>query len=201
MPENESAVAFVSSYLQRKTDVMGTGFMMRAADYHKLGGIPLYPNLLFADFELWIRLTELNYKATAANNAFSFRLHQSTTSISPDVKFQQAFSRFIGFLESLAAKSAVFKNAITQHGAGYLLYYCQALSHRLLRSPASKRHGLTVARVVADCIEYAKRLDLPGTFDPRSRASIRMALMLDSNPVTRSIFLGFKKIYSKPLLR
>lgn len=40
-------------------DVMGSGFMMRSADYDDLGGIPAaYPNLLFADFELLINLTK-----------------------------------------------------------------------------------------------------------------------------------------------
>jgi hypothetical protein len=74
---------------------MGTGFMMRAMDYDALGGIPPYPNLLFADFELWIGLTRKNYKATAFEECFAFRLHQSMTTTSSDLKFQYAFDKFI----------------------------------------------------------------------------------------------------------
>lgn len=201
MPETESAASFLSNYLQRKTDVMGTGFMMRSADYHKVGGIPLYPNLLFADFELWIRLTGFNYKATARENCFSFRIHQSTTTISPDKRFQDSFGRFIDFLASLSAVNDDCRKAIEQHGEEYLLHYCQGLSHRLLRTSVSKRGGLTVSGFVRQCKQYASKLGLPSSFNPARRPSIRMAILLDSNALTRSLFLGFKKIYSQPVLR
>ncbi len=62
MKEKQTAAEFLSCFLQRNIDVNGTGFMMRSKDYDAIGGIPSYPNLLFADFELWIKLTSLNYK-------------------------------------------------------------------------------------------------------------------------------------------
>lgn len=95
MKDRENAEEFLTSLLTNNFDIMGTGFMMRAADYDMLGGIPAYPNLLFADFELFVNLARINYKATSLQNCFSFRLHQSTTSVSPDIKIQQAFERFI----------------------------------------------------------------------------------------------------------
>ena len=46
MDEKQNASDFLSSFLQRKIDVNGTGFMLRSKDYDKLGGIPCsYPNL------------------------------------------------------------------------------------------------------------------------------------------------------------
>jgi glycosyltransferase involved in cell wall biosynthesis len=91
MKEIETDKNFLTSVLTKNIDIMGTGFMMRSKDYDALGGIPAYPNLLFADFELWLNLTRISYKATSLQNCFSFRLHQSTTSVSPDVKLHKAF--------------------------------------------------------------------------------------------------------------
>jgi glycosyltransferase involved in cell wall biosynthesis len=201
MPEVESAVSFLENFLQKKIDVMGTGFMMRSADYDKLGGIPPYPNLLFADFELWISLTRISYKATSAQNCFSFRLHQSTTSISPDTKFQQSFEKFIYFLDGLQRENDEFKRIIRENAGEFLLFYCQGLSHRLLRTPKAKRNGLTVKEFVSKCKEYADKLGQGTSFRPGHVSSIRLAILLDSNPFTRSLFLGFKKIVRKPVLK
>ena len=63
--EVETATNFLESICYSRTSIMGTGFMMRSADYDAVGGIPMYPNLLFADFELWLELTRISYKATA----------------------------------------------------------------------------------------------------------------------------------------
>lgn len=50
--------------MARTIDSTGTGYMMRAADYDRLGGIPAdYPNLIFADFALWMSLMRGGYKA------------------------------------------------------------------------------------------------------------------------------------------
>jgi GT2 family glycosyltransferase len=62
----EDDAAFLQSFLTGNIDIMGTGFMMRAKDYDAVGGIPAaYPNLLFADMELWLRLTMKGYKVTS----------------------------------------------------------------------------------------------------------------------------------------
>ncbi len=47
---------FLEYFLNGRIDIMGTGFMMRSADYDRVGGIPSYHNLLFADMELWLSL-------------------------------------------------------------------------------------------------------------------------------------------------
>jgi glycosyltransferase involved in cell wall biosynthesis len=200
MPEREDAAGFLDSYLSRRIDVMGTGFMMRAADYDRLGGIPSYPNLLFADFELWINLTRISYKATAAEQCFSFRLHQSTTTKSPDVRFQNSFERFIEYLATLTGTEA-YNKIIQEKGPEYLLFYCRSLSHRLLRTSANKREGLTVKKFVTNCEGYARKLGFGDRFHPRSKGSIKAALVLDSNPVTRALFLLFKKLYPKPVMK
>lgn len=201
MAETENAASFLEKFLRREIDVMGTGFMMRSADYDMLGGIPDYPNLLFADFELWINLSKKNFKATAKEICFSFRLHQSTTTVSKDIKFHLAFKRFIEFLQTLREEDNDFSNIINSYGSEFLLFYCRGFSHRLLRTPKNMRSELTVRKLILDFKSYGNKLGLSDQFDPNKSFSIRLAKILDSTKLGRSIFLFYKKIYSKPILK
>ena len=167
MKEIENGPEFLRAILQNRIDIVGTGFMMRAIDYDELGGIPIsYPNLLFADFELWLNLTGKNYKATSPVEGFYFRLHQSTTSISSDIKYQSAFEKFIHFLEKLKLKSADYKKVITENADGFIMHYCKSLSHRMLRTPKEKRAGISVNSVLQKGKEYSSLLTSNAKFDP-----------------------------------
>ena len=201
MAEAESAENFLERFLKKEIDVMGTGFMMRSKDYNAIGGIPSYPNLLFADFELWINLTKMSYKATSGKECFSFRLHQSATTISPDIKFHQAFEKFIYFLNILKDESDRFKLIIIENANEFLTFYCRSLSHRLLRTPKINRDDLSVKQFVGKCKMYAEMLGIGNKFKPNRIISIRLAVLFDSNAFGRTIFLFFKKIYTKPILK
>ncbi len=142
MEIKQNASKFLSSFLQGKIDVNGTGFMMRSKDYNILGGISFYPNLLFADFELWIKGTELSYKVTSAEESFSFRLHQSTTAISADIKMQQGFEQFIYFLAILKKSDKEYDNVIKKDAIGFIQFWCKGLAHRLIRTPKSKKSSI-----------------------------------------------------------
>lgn len=199
MDERQSPAEFLAFFLEGLIDTMGTGFMMRGADYDALGGIPPYPNLLFADFELWIGLTLKSYKATANEECFAFRLHQSTTTTSPDVKMQHAFGQFIDYLEELRSADRRMDEVIRRYGMRFIQFYCKALSHRLLRTGRKKREGLTVAGFVAKCQNYAERVAPGNDFRPYRLFSMRLAKYIDSNALSRALFLTFKKMYSTPI--
>lgn len=201
MNEKEDGPDFLRSILQNKIDIVGTGFMMRSKDYDALGGIPIsYPNLLFADFELWLRLTDKNYKATAAEEGFDFRLHQSTTSVSSNINYQNAFEKFLHFLQHLQNKSGNYKEIITNHIDDFILFYCRSLSHRLLRTPKRNREGLTVKRILEKFKDYST-LFSDKKINPLSSPSIITAIIIDSNAATRKLFLWFKSLYKHPLLK
>jgi glycosyltransferase involved in cell wall biosynthesis len=201
MKEKENGPQFLESILQNRIDIVGTGFMMRSKDYDESGGISTaYPNLLFADFELWLNSAGKSYKATAPVEGFYFRLHQSTTSISSDIKYQQAFEKFIYFLEQLKLKSDAYHKIILENGNTFIRFYCRSLSHRILRTTKTKRENLSVKSVIKNGKKYSKMLTLNNDFKP-SGFSILFARFIDSNSITRKIFLLFKKIYKKPLLK
>ncbi|HEY8688006.1 MAG TPA: glycosyltransferase family 2 protein [Chitinophagaceae bacterium] len=200
MKEVESGPEFLHSILQNRIDIVGTGFMMRSKDYDELGGIPIYPNLLFADFELWLNLTAKNYKATSPVEGFYFRLHQSTTSVSSDVKYQLAFEKFIYFLERLKHKNNAYEKVITENADNFIMHYCKSLSHRILRTPKEKRENISVNTILQKGKGYSRVLTSGTNFNP-SNFTILLARFVDSNIITRNIFLLFKKIYNKPLLK
>lgn len=201
MNEREDGPAFLKTFLQNNIDLMGTGFMMRSADFNMLGGMPLYPNLLFADFVLWLNLTDKSFKATSLKECFSFRIHQSTTNISADIKFQQAFERCIYFIASLKQRNIKFYEIIQKYSNDFLLFYCRGLSHRLLRTPLNKRNNLSVKAFLQKCKYYAELLLNKNNFKPTSVPSILIAKIIDSSRPARWLFLIFKKIYKKPILK
>lgn len=196
----QQAPEFVAFFLSRMIDVMGTGFMMRADDYDRIGGIPgNYPNLLYADFELFINLTRKGYKATAPEECFAFRLHQSTTTTSADVKLQRAYWNFMDYLKVLCGEDTNMQRVIARYALDFMQFNCRSLAHRLLRTPAGKREGLDVATFIEENKRYGNGL-VPGSgFDPGREFSVRLARQIDSNALTRAMFLAFKKMYSKPV--
>lgn len=198
MAAKQTAPEFLSFVLCHMIDTMGTGFMMRSEDYDRLGGIPPYPNLLFADFELWIKLIGKKYLACSFNECFAFRLHQSTTTTSSDLKFGDAFKKFTDFLIELKAEDEINK-AINRYGIEFMRFYTKGLAHRLLRSPYSKRNNKSVKTLLAECKAIADELVPGNSFQPEEEFSVRLARQIDSNTVTRHLFLQFKKLYAKPV--
>lgn len=202
MDEIQNAQEFLGFFLANSIDVMGTGFMMRSKDYEDIGGIPArYPNLLFADFELYINLTLKSYKATAWQDCFAFRLHQSATTTSPDIKFHKSYELFIDYLDSLRKDSPVMGAVISRYALQFIETYSKGLAHRLLRTPSKKRENLTVETFLKRSKTFADRLVPDNNFNPENMRSVRVARQIDSNPVLRKSFLLFKSIYSKPLYK
>lgn len=201
MPVKETADEFLKTCLTNAFDIMGTGFMMRAADYDAIGGIPDYPNLMFADLELWYRLTAISFKATAAATAFSFRIHQSTTKTTADDKLQLAFERAVYFVEGLKQQNELNATLIRDLGIAFIHHYCRSFSHRLLRTPFKKRNGSTVGGFIKKCKAYADLL-IPGNhYDPLADPAVRWAKYIDASALTRFLFLSFRKVYSKPVYK
>ncbi len=198
MAKRLSVSEFLAFFLCNMIDSMGTGYMMRSIDYDTVGGIPFYPNLLFADFELWINLTRKSYIAIGFDEAFSFRIHQSTTATSSDLKFHLAFKRFVEFLIELQ-KNAELKIVIKRYGIDFINYYTKGLAHRLLRTPIDKREGRTVLDLINECKKYADVIVPGNKFNPYKNYSVKLAKQIDSNAITRSLFLTFRKLYPKPI--
>jgi glycosyltransferase involved in cell wall biosynthesis len=201
MAEKQLPEEVLSNFLQNKFNVSGTGYIMRSKDYDAIGGIPDYPSLLFADFELWLNLAKISYLAVAPQETFAFRIHQSTTTSSADNTMLLAFERFVLYLENLRAAEPKFATVIEENAETLLHFYCRGLTSRLLRTPLPNRKGLTVNYIIGKFVQYGSRLAPDKHYDPMGNKTVRMARLIDSNIITRQLFLLFKKIYSKPVVR
>ena len=201
MSVTENAGEFLKSVLSGRFDLYGTGFMMRSLHYDQLGGIPMYPNLLFADFELWMNFTRLSYKATSSDECFSYRLHQSTTKISSDLKMHEAFSVFINYLLQLKNNDRHLSSVINKFGPEFIILYCKGLSHRLLRTPFNLRNGLSVRKFVYECKQLSDKISPGSGALLDSQSSINLAKFIDSNSLSRQLFLWFKQVFPKPLFK
>lgn len=199
MPEVQSAAEFIKSLLTDSFDTMGSGYMMRTKDYDALGGIQPYPDLLFADHELWIRLTAIGYKATVASEGFLYRLHESTSRKAIATNYIRAFFRFMNFLKGMAMSDKNIQSEIETSGADYIRYYCRSLSHRLLRTSKSHREGMTVASFINHCKKIADDLVPGNQFHPYEQFNIRLAKEIDNYALSRRLYLLFKKVYKRPI--
>ncbi len=92
---------YLEGILKENLDSMGSGYMMRAKDYDLAGGIPAFPNLLFADHTLWIRLTLARHLSVGEKECFSYRINQSVSKMSGAAKYIDAFFMFLQFLNKL----------------------------------------------------------------------------------------------------
>ncbi|MGN6491683.1 MAG: glycosyltransferase family 2 protein [Agriterribacter sp.] len=188
----------LKAILTDSLDTMGTGYMMRAKDYDKLGGIPPYPNLLFADHTLWISLASLSYMAVSDKECFSYRINQSVSKLSGASKYIDAFFLFLDFLVSQKEKNSEMQKAIDSTIPAYIHTYCRSLAHRLLKTPLNQRNSKTVCEFIEKCKEEAIRLSPKNDFHPMKDPGIRIAKLIDNNLLLRNLYLLFRQFYSKP---
>ncbi|MEP7237404.1 MAG: hypothetical protein ABI685_06060, partial [Ferruginibacter sp.] len=120
---------------------------------------------------------------------------------SPDDKFHQAFEIFVQYLYSLKQADPGFNEAINQHAEAILSYYCKSFSHRLLRTELKMRNNMTVKDWTKKCDGFVNLLVDNNTFKPSGMGTVKLAKLIDSNAFTRNLFLLFKKIYAKPVLK
>ncbi len=194
MPVKMDAAGFLNAQLTRTMDSMGTGYMMRSADYDRLGGIPAnYPNLIFADYALWMMLTEQSYLAISKQTAFQYRLHDSVSKVTNGEDYQRAFFMYLDFLKDRMQQSDSINKAFHTNGHEYLMYFCESLSHRILKTPAERRE-VTVRSFIDQCKAYSSEM-LPGqAFEPLKKRRISLALWFDKNALRRSAFKIIKQM-------
>lgn len=190
---------FLEAILTDQLDTMGTGYLMRAKDYDAVNGIPSFPNLLFADHTLWIRLASISYIAVAERECFSYRLNQSVSKTAGAAKYIDAFFSFLLFLKDLAVSDNKKKDIVKNFAPGFIQTHCQSLAHRLLRTPIPERDGKTVASFITKCKQWTDQLAPENQFEPLAVPPIRMAKQIDDNFLLRKLYLAFRKAYTKPI--
>lgn len=187
MDEIQKAWEFLACQMNHTIDSTGTGYIMRSGDFEQLGGMPVnYRNLIFSDYELWIKLGRQSYKATSLKECFLYREHMSVSRITNGEEYEQAFGEYVRFLATLKNDDN-FNEIIDRYGHKMLLYFCESLAHRVLKTPSSKRK-VSVKTVLSNFQVYAKLLIPKQGFFPLEKPRIRYAVMLDQSAITRKTF-------------
>jgi glycosyltransferase involved in cell wall biosynthesis len=202
VPERETPAQYLEGRFTYQRDITGTGVVFRSAEYDRLGGIPHFERLFFADDALWLSLMKGGYKAYAPAELCSIRMHpkkESTTKPSSWPSLLLALNQFAEFLQDYVPSDAQAKAVVAQHGPSFMLRY-----HR----------NLYILALLEAC-QMGRRID-PATTErfaaslkkcaPAAEGSLRkspkVALVeaLNASPA-RSIALGLWKIYHRLWMR
>ena len=199
LPTRLNASEYLEHALNESIDIMATGYVFKSSDYDAIGGIPTqYPNLIYADLQLWLALTKNSYLAVDNSVKFSFRIHESTTKTSKDKILLDAFILFLDYLNQLKNESSNLARIIEESGKRFTESTTKAIAHRLLRTPKAIRKGLTIDEMITKIDEKSKLLGID--YAPLQINSIRMAKLIEAIPLLNNLFLLFKKVYKKPVL-
>ena len=144
MPTVETAESFLAERLQLRRDSFGTGYMYRASDYLRVGGIPLYKKLMFADDALWLSLMRGSYKATLRQQMFSYRLHPGGTSHMPDWKpTLESLGAYLDFLFAYGDSDSEIKSVLERCITEFMVFWFRWAYF------SAKRNSLDRAEILA----------------------------------------------------
>ncbi len=160
IPKFEAAHEYLAARLCDLRDSFGTGFVMRSKDYDDVGGIPLFPNLLYADDCLWLKLIKDGVKITSSNTSFSYRLHESSTSGKPNkLLLFNALITYLEFLRVEAANHNEIDQVIKRYSDKYISARCKEYFFSL--DPKQKEYGIEVAKIksIMQIYNYSEKIE------------------------------------------
>jgi len=199
LPTQMTASDYLEYTLKESIDIMATGYVFKSKDYDAIGGIPTsYPNLIYADAQLWIELSKKGHLVVDPTIQFSFRIHSSVTKTSKDKILLDAFILFLDYLKGLKQEADNYKLAIQSNLTAFAESTTKAMAHRLLRTPKMNRQGLTIDKVTNEIAEKCMQMEV--VYAPFKIKSIQIARFIETTPLLNELFLLFKRIYKKPVL-
>ena len=134
IPKYETAAEFLAARMAEIRDSFGTGYVMRSKQYDEIGGIPAYPNLMFADDALWVKLIGTTFKATSPQVCFSYRFRPGSVSGTPSrVALFTGLKQYLVFLRELAMENADMDRVIKLYGPQYVAKWCQDYCYYLVK--------------------------------------------------------------------
>jgi hypothetical protein len=122
----ETAAQYLAARFTFQRDVFGTGYVMRSADYDRVGGIPAFERLFFADDVLWLSLMRGSYKAYDPGDHFAVRIHPKSESASlPSAwgSILRGLYQFSTFLRGYTEDDEASRVVAEMHGPAFMLAY------------------------------------------------------------------------------
>lgn len=194
MEDEINAYLFLERFLQDKIEITATGFMVRSKDYDSIGGIPPYPDLLYADIVLWHQLILQGLLIVSPEVCFGFRTHSNNTSKGFSLKRLRAFEMLVHYLKALQDADIQYHRIVSKYGYSFLKNFVKGSCHKLIYVPRGNRNEVTMQSI----IDTGKRsaFDLLGddSFSPQKSFQILIAKCIDNNLIFRNLFLLWKSL-------
>jgi len=134
IPKYETAAEFLAARMAEIRDSFGTGYVMLSEQYDKVGGIPSFGSLLYADDALWLSLMGSSYKVTSPRACFSYRLHSKSVSGKPNSEaLFNGLKQYLGLLTKLVNEDKELARVVKRYVPQYVSMRCQYRYHHLLK--------------------------------------------------------------------
>lgn len=202
-PQLETAAEYLFARLSFERDIFGTGYVMRSADYDRLGGIPGFERLFFADDALWLSLLRGSYKATDPGEHFSVRIHPKSESASMPSAWSSVLlglSQFTDFLKEYVKNDEASRLVVDRLEQDFLLaYHRNIYIYALVEACQSRKK---ISTTVFERIESS--LNIRTGMDAKHlRRSVKVALIefLNASPLRAQVPLlwsAYYKLKTKP---
>ena len=197
-PPQETAAGYLTARFKSARDIFGTGYVMRSADYDRLGGIPAFEKLFFADDALWLSLMRGSYKATDAGEHFAVRIHPKSESASLPSAWSSillGLNQFTAFLKIYTRDDAELRSVVQSLEPEFLLaYHRNIFIFALIEAcQAGRRIDPGVIRRIEASLETSTGL---GAKDMRRSAKVALIELLNASPF-RPLVIGLWKAYSR----
>jgi hypothetical protein len=199
VPERETAADYLRARFGPRRDMSGTGFVFRSADYERVGGIPPFERLFFADDALWLSLLgDEGYKACEPAELCAVRVHPRSESASLPSAWRpilRGVGQITEFFQKFQAAHASVRAVMAELLPQFLLKYHRSVLIFALVDACQKGQRLPASDVgvieesLASTDAVAASALLRGT-------EVRLVSLLNRSPLRRCVPWLWKIYYA-----
>jgi glycosyltransferase involved in cell wall biosynthesis len=197
-PDRETAAQYLTARFKFQRDIFGTGYVMRSADYDRVGGIPAFEKLFFADDALWLSLLYGSYKASDPAEHFAVRIHPKSESASLPSAWApilRGLNQFTEFLNRYTKIDEASRGVTETLAPPFLLaYHRNAYIYAMIEASQS---GRKIDRAVLERIQASLAASAPSVASNlRQSAKVAIVEGLNASPL-RSLVAPLWSAYNK----
>jgi glycosyltransferase involved in cell wall biosynthesis len=188
VPVRETPAQYLQGRFCRERDITGTGMVMRSAEFDRVGGLPGFERLFFADDALWLLLMEGGYKAYDPAELASVRMHlkkESTTKPSAWPSLLRGLNQLSDFLHGYVGRDAAARAAVEKDAPQFMLSYHQNLY--ILALLEACEAGRRIDPVVTGQITSSLNKCAPAAGSLRSSPAVAAIQTLNASPLRGAV--------------
>jgi glycosyltransferase involved in cell wall biosynthesis len=197
VPVRETAAQYLQARLTFRRDMFGTGYVMRSADYDRVGGIPPFEKLFFSDDALWLSLLRGSAKAADPEEYCSIMIHSKSESASMPSAWSSilvGLNQFSDFLADYLEKDSDAAAVSARYGARFMLGYHRNLCIFALVEACLA--GRKIDRSSVDRIEASLVRNAPSVAGALWRSpKVAMLAALNASPLRSTVPMLWNAYY------